>query len=706
MYGIISLTHVTLYALKNLNDNLETEINKRTRQLNDLNQSLLESKKELARQNSFLGSVFNAISHPFYVIDIKTHEIILANKTSGLDLSGTQRTCHWLTHGLTRPCQSNEHPCPIIEIQRGGSSAIVEHVHHTPGGEEQIVEIHGYPIHDESGQLIQIIEYCIDITEKKETERALIEANHIAEDANKAKSRFLANMSHEIRTPMNAIMGMSYLALQTRLDPQQRKYIENVHSSTEHLLGIIDDILIFSKIAAGRFQLNKVSFDLRRMMQEVMSTLDVLAERKGLRLQVIVPEGLPPVFIGDDLRLRQILLNLVGNAIKFTHSGSVTITAALESETDKKCSLRFTVTDTGIGIQPEKLALIFNSFEQADTNYARQYGGTGLGLSICKQLVALMEGSIWAESRTNSGSSFHFIVRLLAGTEKLPVEDVQDELSPEQQQRGLHILLVDDNEMNRDVASMMLEGDHLVTTAKTGLEALEALARKDFDLIFMDVQMPVMDGLAATAIIRALEEGLPAPEELPDNLSNPLAEKLKGRHVPIIAMTAQAMDEDKERCLSAGMDDYISKPFQYQRILATLQSLIQTPLNGSKKEIDMPAETAPPKTLTDQISHYIKITTNLPDAQIDRVLAIARRNLAEILANMEKALREKDYPALGHCAHKIKGILLQCGLSVLAEKAQEAHTQAKAPGDFSFAEGVEEIKTGVNEFIKGPVEGS
>ena len=156
VYGIISLTHVTLYALKNLNDNLETEINKRTRQLNDLNQSLLESKKELARQNSFLGSVFNAISHPFYVIDIKTHEIILANKTSGLDLSGTQRTCHWLTHGLTRPCQSNEHPCPIIEIQRGGSSAIVEHVHHTPGGEEQIVEIHGYPIHDESGQLIQM----------------------------------------------------------------------------------------------------------------------------------------------------------------------------------------------------------------------------------------------------------------------------------------------------------------------------------------------------------------------------------------------------------------------------------------------------------------------------------------------------------------------------------------------------------------------
>ena len=698
VYGIISLAHVTLHELKNLNDNLETEVDNRTRQLNDLNQSLLESKRESARQNSFLGSVINAISHPFYVIDIKTHEIILANKTSGIDLSGTMRTCHWQTHGLTRPCCSSEHPCPIIEIKKSGGSVIVEHVHVNVRGKEQVVQIHGYPIYDEAGELIQIIEYCIDITEKKETEKALIEANRIAELANEAKSRFLANMSHEIRTPMNAIMGMSYLALQTNLDPHQRKYIENVHSSTEHLLGIVDDILIFSKMAAGRFQLNKIPFDLRRLLEKVMSTLHVLAERKGLKLQVIVPNNLPPVFIGDDLRLRQILLNLVGNAIKFTHSGSINITVAREEEgeIDKKCSLHFIVTDTGIGIQPGKLALIFDSFEQADTNYARLYGGTGLGLSICKQLVTLMEGKIWAESRINSGSSFHFIVRLQTSMEKLPAEDAREEPLPEQLQRGLRILLVDDNEMNRDVASLMLEQNHLVTTGKTGLEALKALANKDFDLIFMDVQMPEMDGLVATTIIRALEKGLPVPKELPDALINPLAGKLKGRHVPIIAMTAQAMDEDKERCLTAGMDDYISKPFQYHRILATLQSLMQPP-HGSKKETDMPIEAAPPENLTYQISHYIRITTNLPDEQIARVVAIARRNLADTITDAEEALRMKDYPALGHSAHKLKGILLQCGLSALAEKAQDIHTRSKAPEDFLFADTLDEIKKGVGE---------
>ncbi len=699
VYGIISLTHYTLNELKNLNDTLESEVDKRTRQLRALNRSLLKSKKELGWQNVFLGSVINAISHPFYVIDVRTHEIVLANKTAGLDLSGAQKTCYRLTHGLSHPCRSDEHPCPIMEVKKDGGSVIVEHIHLNAKGEKRIVEVHGHPIYDEAGTLIQIIEYSVDITDKKETEKALIEAKHIAENANKAKSRFLANMSHEIRTPMNAIMGMSHLALQTNLDHQQRNYIEKVYSSTEHLLGIIDDILDFSKMGAGQLQLNALPFNLHHLLEGVVSTMNVLAGKKGLELLATVQSDLPPVFIGDDMRLRQILLNLVGNAVKFTPSGSVTIAVApeKEKESDDKYSLHFRVTDTGIGIRPEKLTLIFNSFEQTDTSYARQYGGTGLGLSICKQLVAMMEGSIWAESRTNSGSSFHFIVRLRPGTEEITAAGTGREPRPERQTRGLHILLVDDNEMNREVASMMLEQDHLVTAAKSGLEALGILAVQDFDIIFMDVQMPEMDGLTATAIIRALEKGLSAPGELPDTLNNALAEKLKGRHVPIIAMTALAMDEDKERCLSAGMDDYISKPFQHHRILATLQSLIQSPPCGSKKERDTPTEAASPENLTNRINHYIKTTTNLPDEQIAHVIAIAHRSLAELIDNAEKALRDKDYPALGHHAHKLKGILLQCGLSVLADKAQDVHTHTKAPEDFLFADTLDEIKTGVSE---------
>jgi signal transduction histidine kinase/DNA-binding response OmpR family regulator len=698
VYGIISLTHYTLYELKNLNDNLEGEVGKRTQQLNNLNQSLLESEKEVAQQNTFLGSVFDAISHPFYVIDVKTYEIVLANRTAGLDLSGPQRTCYWLTHCLTHPCQGNEHPCPILEVKKSGGSVVVEHVHLNRTGDERIVEVHGYPIYDESGELIQIIEYSVDITDKKQIEKDLTSAKQIAESANKAKSRFLAHMSHEIRTPMNAIMGMSHLALQTDLDHRQRNYIEKVYSSTELLLGIIDDILDFSKMEAGQLQLNTAPFDLRQLLDGIVSTLSVMAGGKGLKLQAIVQDNLPPVFIGDDLRLRQILLNLVGNAVKFTPTGSVTIDVALgdKGEIDGKTSLHFSVTDTGIGIKPEKLMLIFDSFEQSDTSYARQYGGTGLGLSICKQLVTLMEGSIWAESKANSGSSFHFIVRLQASAEKLTAENSENELCPEQKTKGLHILLVDDNEINRDMASMMLEKDHLVTTANNGLEALSALALKDFDIIFMDVQMPEMDGLTATAIIRALEMGAPVPDELPDTIDTCLVGRLRGRHVPIVAMTAQAMDEDKKSCLAAGMDEYISKPFQYNRVLATLQSLIKSPVHGSSQKAAVPAKTALVKTMTNQVFHYIKITTNLADDQVLRLMNIARRNLAELLNDAEKALQEKDYLTLGHCAHKLKGILLQCGLADLAEKAQEIHVHTKDPKDFLFTDVLNEIRNGIS----------
>lgn len=588
VYGIMSLTSYTLYQLRNLNDNLEHEIEKRTHQLNDINQSLLDSKKELVRQNLFLGSVIDALSHPFYVVDTDTYEIILANKAAGLDLSGAQRTCHWLTHGSIEPCQGHEHPCPIMEVRKSGRAIVVEHVHSHRSGEKRIVEVHGYPIYDESGKLIQVIEYCVDITEKKKIEEDLVKAKQVAEDASKAKSVFLANMSHEIRTPMNAILGMSYFALQTDLDTNQRHCIENVYNSAEHLLGILGDILDFSKIEAGQLKLNNVIFNLHQLVEGVVATMNANAAEKGLKLGANISDDLSSYFIGDDLRLRQILFNLVGNAIKFTHSGSVTITVNIEGEADidKKRALHFIVSDTGIGIPPEKCTLIFDSFEQADTSITKLYGGSGLGLSICKQLVTLMEGRIWVESQVNAGSSFHFIVTLQPGEGNLPIGNSVATPYPGRENSELQILLVDDNAVNLDVASMMLEhnSNHLVTTAQNGLEALEALAHKDFNVIFMDMQMPVMDGLTAATIIRAFEKGQPFPGKIPQSLGDILTAKLLGRHVPIIAMTANVMGEDQERYLTSGISAYISKPFLYHQLLSVLYATIPSGSEGREEE--------------------------------------------------------------------------------------------------------------------------
>jgi signal transduction histidine kinase/CheY-like chemotaxis protein len=700
VYGVMSLVSHTLYALKDMQDHLQAQVEQRTQELNDLNQSLLESKNELSRQNRFLSTVIDAFPHPFYVIDAVSHEIILANKNARFTLSSTlNRTCYWLTHSLRQPCSNQDHPCPITEIRRSGAAVMVEHAHLDANKCTEIVEVHGSPIFDETGALTQIIEYCIDITSKKQTELALMEAKRLAETASRTKSEFLANMSHEIRTPMNAIMGMSYLTLQTGLDHRQRNYIEKINSSANHLVGIIDDILDISKMEAGQLQLSDIPFDLRQLVEGVISTLNVLASSKGLELSMSLPDDLPPAFIGDDMRLRQILLNLAGNAIKFTSAGSVSITVAWEgAEHAAGRLLHFTVADTGIGIAPEKLTLIFNTFEQTDSSFARRYGGSGLGLSICRQLVTLMEGKIWAESRPGSGSSFHFTVKLRPSRDLTEIKEPEAETEPEEKMQGLHILLVDDNELNLDVASMMLAQDHVVTTAGSGVEAMVAMSANTFDLIFMDVQMPEMDGLQATAIIRALERGESAlPGLLPEDIHTTLERRLKGRHVPIVAMTAQAMDEDRQRCLDAGMDDYISKPFQYHHVVATIATLFQSPQQKAESRVAAPAGI----DATVQVFQYIKTSTELADDQVARLMALARDNITGILADADKALQENDLTALGHQAHKLKGILLQCGFSTMAEKAQEIHAGIKEARDLAVRPMLEEIRKGINRFLEG-----
>lgn len=571
---VLRLSKSTISELYTVNNSLEQLVQARTAELQSSSQSLRDSRQDIKAQMEFLESVLDALGHPFYVINVEDYSIVLANKASGFGDLDTARplTCYQITHKSERPCNCENHPCPLEIIKKTGKPVTMEHVHFDNQGQPRNVEIHSYPITDGNGKLVQTIEYVLDITDRKIVERELLQAKREAEKANKAKSEFLANMSHEVRTPMNAIVGMTNLALATDLTSMQRHYLMTVRDSSELLLNIINDILDFSKIEAGRLELEKRSFQLGDIVNGVIRALKHKAGEKGLSLIFSYqPIDSSLSLSGDDFRLRQILFNLVGNAIKFTQEGEISVICE-EELVGNELEVSFFINDTGIGIAPEAQKRIFDLFTQADTSISRSFGGTGLGLAISQRLVHMMGGEIRMTSVEGKGSTFFFALRfpVVAENEKecVPVIPDADVIC------ALNILLVDDIATNRDLARMLLENDgHTVTVTGNGLDALRALAENHYDCVLLDIQMPGMDGLKVTELIRISEQVTAPRFEEHEEIMAGVAPRLYGGHIPLIAMTAYAMSGDRERCFKAGMDGYISKPFQPDQIRCQLNML-------------------------------------------------------------------------------------------------------------------------------------
>jgi two-component system, sensor histidine kinase and response regulator len=734
------------------------------------------AEEETRRTKALLDSIIQNLPTPVFLKDAETLKYLMWNRASE-ELYGysAEEILGKTAYDVFPDRQARGFEAQDREtLAKGALLSVSEQKVSTKSKGMRTLHSKKLPIPGDDGKPRYLVGISEDITERKEAEAVMIKAREAAEQASRAKSEFLANMSHEIRTPINGIIGMTELALNTELTPEQHEYLDAVRISAEILLKLVNDVLDFSKIEAGKLELIDIEFSLRDTIGDTMTILAVQAHKKDLELAYNVAPEIPDVLMGDPGRIRQILLNLVGNAVKFTEQGEVVLKVESAGESQGEIHLHFTVTDTGIGIAPEKKESIFKEFEQADGSTSRKYGGTGLGLSISSKFCEMMGGKIWVKSEIAQGSAFHFTVQLNL-PENRPREPMSEEISPlkglrvlvvddnatnrrileqiliywgmepvvvddgpsalealqrasetgmsfaviltdcmmpemdgfqlverinqdprhsastivmltssgergdaarclklgiaayllkpvkqsellytisralktsstaqgipalitrhsiRESKRRLSILLAEDNDVNQRLAGKMLERmGHTVTIADNGSEALVLSDKASFDLVLMDIQMPLMDGLEATKAIRDRE-------------------KITGRHVPIVAMTAYALKGDKEKCLEAGMDGYISKPISATQLYETIEHVIR---GFEKKSQEVPV-LAKSSTVLDKSKILERVGGDLE--LLNEIVALFLENCEQLLSEIRHAFSNKDAELLERTAHALKG---------------------------------------------------